>query len=77
MKESKKQVQLFIIGIVCLPFAVYKFYSSDNIDFENLVGLILSVWLIYDYYIYKTSKPHILNSLKECFMNKDSEDEVI
>ncbi|MGB3343111.1 MAG: hypothetical protein WBA61_04300 [Aequorivita sp.] len=73
MKNNTTQTFLFVIGIISLPFTLYRYYTLEHSDFKYLLGAVLSVWLIYDYYIYKTKRTHILESLKEHFRNKDSE----
>lgn len=73
MKENRIYFFLFIVGILCLPLTLYKYYTLGNQDIKYLLGGILSLWLLYDYYIYRTNKTHILQILKENFRNKDSE----
>ena len=65
MKKNTTQTILFIIGIVCLPITLYQYFTLGDSDFKYLIGVFVSVWLIYDYYIYKTNKPHILNIIKK------------
>ncbi len=72
MKVDRKQILLLIVGIVCLPISIYKYYTIDKSDIKYLIGIVLSVWLIYDYYIYKTNNPHILKNLKKYFRNQES-----
>lgn len=74
MKNNRNKSFLFVIGIICLPFTLYKYYTLENSDFKYLLGVVLSLWLIYDYYIYKTNNPHILKTLKENLRNKGSEE---
>lgn len=71
MKENQKQFFLFVIGIICLPVTLYKYYTMENLDYIYIIGVLISLWLIYDYYIYKTKNPHILNTIKEKFINKE------
>ncbi len=64
MKENRKQTFLLIVGIICLPLTLYKYYTLGDSDFKYLLGVVLSLWLIYDYYIYKTKRTHIFDIFK-------------
>lgn len=70
MKGNRNLNFLFIIGIICLPLILYKYYTLGDSDFKYLLGVLLCVWLIYDYHIYKSNKTHILKTLKENFKHK-------
>lgn len=71
MNENRKQIFLLIIGIICLPMTLYKYYTLGNSDFKYLIGVLLSLWLIYDFYIYKTNGTHFLKTIKENLRTKD------
>ncbi|AEV33691.1 hypothetical protein Oweho_2728 [Owenweeksia hongkongensis DSM 17368] len=73
MKENRKQTFLLVVGIICLPLTLYKYYTVGHSDVKYLVGVVVSIWLIYDYYIYKMNKPHILETLKGNFRKGDFE----